>query len=63
MYLDSENSYYTVMFTSARTARDNGYSLMTTKMVELAKTQDGSLGVDSVREDVVLSHIKELKLL
>jgi len=56
MYLDSENSYYAIIFTSVRTAGDNGYSLIATKMVELAKTQNGFLGVDSVREDVVLSH-------
>jgi heme-degrading monooxygenase HmoA len=52
MYLNNENSYYAVIFTSVRTSGDHGYSLMATKMVELAKIQDGFLGVDSAREDV-----------
>jgi heme-degrading monooxygenase HmoA len=52
MYLNNENSYYAVIFTSVRTTGDNGYNLMATKMVELAKTQEGFLGVDSAREDV-----------
>lgn len=52
MYLDDEKSYYAVIFTSVRANGDPGYSVMATKMVELAKIQDGFLGVDSAREDI-----------
>lgn len=44
--------YYAVIFTSHRTAGDNGYGKMADKMVELAKKQLGFLGVESARESV-----------
>ena len=44
--------YYAVIYTSHRTAGDNGYGEMTGKMVELASKQPGFLGVESAREGV-----------
>jgi len=44
--------YYAVIFTSIRTAGDNGYAAMANRMVELAAQQDGFLGIESAREDV-----------
>jgi heme-degrading monooxygenase HmoA len=42
--------YYAVIFTSLRTADDNGYPAMSEAMVMLAATQPGFLGIESVRE-------------
>ena len=42
-----EPPYYAVIFSSIR--RDNGYTQMAEKMVELASQQPGFLGVESVR--------------
>ncbi len=44
--------YYAVIFTSTRTEGDNGYSKMADKMVELAKQQDGFLGIESARDEL-----------
>lgn len=44
--------YYAVIFTSIRTDGDNGYEAMATEMDELAKQQDGFLGVESARNDI-----------
>ena len=44
--------YYAVIFTSARTAVDQGYDEMAQKMEELAKNQPGYLGLESAREEV-----------
>lgn len=44
--------YYAVIFTSTLTTDTEGYNEMGQKMVELAKKQDGFLGIDSAREDV-----------
>lgn len=44
--------YYAVIFTSKMSKDTIGYSSMAEKMVELAKEQDGFLGVESAREDV-----------
>ncbi|MCW8883106.1 MAG: antibiotic biosynthesis monooxygenase [Sedimenticola sp.] len=44
--------YYAVIFTSLRTEGDNGYGAMATKMIELASTQPGFLGIESAREEV-----------
>lgn len=41
--------YYAVIFTSQRTAEDQGYGLMADRMVELAASQPGFLGVESTR--------------
>ena len=42
--------YYAVIFTSIKTDNDNDYKEMAKKMLELAKQQDGFLGVESARE-------------
>ena len=42
--------YYAVIFTSRRTAVDDGYGAMGDRMVELASQQPGFLGVESVRD-------------
>ena len=41
--------YYAVIFTSTRTAVDEGYGAMAYRMVELAAQQPGFLGVESTR--------------
>lgn len=44
--------YYAVIFTSIRTEGDNGYEEMADRMVELAKQQDGFLGMESARNEI-----------
>jgi heme-degrading monooxygenase HmoA len=44
-----EPPYYAVIFTSTRTAIDDGYGAMSERMVELAAQQPGFLGVESAR--------------
>jgi len=44
--------YYAVIFTSTRTAGDNGYSSTANRMLELAQQQSGFIGVEAAREDV-----------
>lgn len=44
-----EPPYYAVIFTSQRTAGDEGYGDMGERMVALAAQQPGFLGVESVR--------------
>jgi len=44
--------YYAVIFTSLRTAGDNGYDQTAQRMVELASTQPGFLGVESARDSL-----------
>ncbi len=41
--------YFAVIFTSRRTAVDDGYGAMADRMVELASQQPGFLGVESAR--------------
>jgi heme-degrading monooxygenase HmoA len=41
--------YYAVIFSSLRTSGDSGYGQTAERMVELAKTQPGYLGVESAR--------------
>ncbi len=43
--------YYAVVFSSQRTDGDNGYGQMAARMVELAASQPGFIGVESVRGD------------
>jgi heme-degrading monooxygenase HmoA len=45
-----EPPYYAVIFTSQRTAVDDGYDAMGDRMVQLASQQPGFLGVESVRD-------------
>lgn len=47
-----EPPYYAVIFSSVRTEGDNGYAEMADRMVELARQQDGFLGVESARNEV-----------
>lgn len=42
--------YYAVIFTSLRTEGDNGYGEMADRMVELANTMPGFLGIESARD-------------
>jgi heme-degrading monooxygenase HmoA len=42
--------YYAVIFTSRRTAGDQGYGAMAEEMVRLAAAQPGFLGVESARD-------------
>jgi len=44
--------YYVVIFTSVRTEGDQGYAEMADRMVELARQQDGFLGVESARNEI-----------
>ena len=54
--------YYAVIFTSERTEEDSGYSNMSDRMIELAKEQNGFLGIESAREEVgiTVSYWKDL---
>ncbi|GMM87443.1 antibiotic biosynthesis monooxygenase family protein [Vibrio fortis] len=47
-----EPPYYAVIFTSTRTDGDKGYGEMANRMLELAESHDGFLGVESAREEV-----------
>jgi heme-degrading monooxygenase HmoA len=47
--------YYAVIFTSIRTEGDNGYAEMSGIMIELARQQEGFLGVESARNDIGLT--------
>jgi heme-degrading monooxygenase HmoA len=55
--------YYAVIFSTYRTEGDNGYSAMAERMEELAKTQPGFLGIESVREEmgITVSYWKDLE--
>lgn len=44
--------YYAVIFTSIRTATDEGYGQMAERMEELARQQKGFLGIESARNDI-----------
>lgn len=57
-----EPPYYAVVFTSERTEGDNGYAEMADRMVELAREQDGFLGVESVRNElgITVSYWRDL---
>ena len=43
--------YYAVVFTSRRTDGDDGYGATADRMMELAATQPGCLGVETVRDE------------
>jgi len=45
----ADTPYYAVIFTSLRTAGDQGYAEAAERMVELAREQPGFLGVESAR--------------
>jgi len=44
--------YYAVIFTTLRTDIDDGYEDTSLKMEELAKQQDGYLGIESARNEL-----------
>ncbi|MBC7400476.1 MAG: antibiotic biosynthesis monooxygenase [Mucilaginibacter sp.] len=44
--------YYAVIFTSIRTEGNNGYAAMADAMDELAKQQEGYLGIESARDEI-----------
>jgi heme-degrading monooxygenase HmoA len=44
--------YYAVIFTSVRTEGNNGYAAMADAMDELAKQQEGYLGIESARNEI-----------
>lgn len=54
--------YYAVIFSSVRTEEDNGYAAMSDRMVELAKQQDGFIGVESARNElgITVSYWRDL---
>jgi len=54
--------YYAVIFTSLRREGDQGYGEAADRMVELASTQPGFLGIEAVRETlgVTVSYWKDL---
>ena len=54
--------YYAVIFTSLRTASDDGYAAMAEEMEQLASAQPGFLGTDSARSDlgITVSYWKSL---
>ena len=58
-----ELPYYAVIFTTKRTEINDGYSEMAVKMMELAKIQDGFLGVESARNEIgiTVSYWKDLE--
>ena len=45
-----EPPYYIVAFAAQRTEGDNGYGAMAEKIVELAKSQPGYLGIETTRD-------------
>ena len=55
--------YYAVIFTSLRTAVDEGYGDMAERMVALAAQQPGFLGVESARDGlgITVSYWKDLE--
>jgi heme-degrading monooxygenase HmoA len=47
--------YYAVIFTSLRTAEDDGYQAAAERMLALASTQPGFLGFESARQEIGIS--------
>ena len=58
-----EPPYYAVIFTSNRTAVEEGYEETAALMVELARQQPGFLGVESVRDGlgITVSYWRDLE--
>jgi heme-degrading monooxygenase HmoA len=44
--------YYAVIFTSERSSETEGYEDTANRMLELARKQDGFLGIESARENI-----------
>ncbi len=55
--------YYAVIFSSLRTAGDDGYGAMSDRMLELVARQPGFLGVESAREGlgITVSYWQDLE--
>lgn len=55
--------YYAVIFTSVRTEVEQGYAEMANLMVDMAKQQEGFLGVESARNEIgiTVSYWKDLQ--
>lgn len=55
--------YFAVIFTSIRTEGDNGYALMSDKMLVLARMQEGFLGYESARDEtgITISYWRDLE--
>lgn len=55
--------YYAVIFTSVRTKVEQGYAEMANLMVDMAKQQEGFLGVESARNEIgiTVSYWKDLE--
>jgi heme-degrading monooxygenase HmoA len=55
--------YYAVIFSSFRTVIDDNYAEMADKMVELAKLQDGFLGIEFARNElgITVSYWRDLE--
>jgi heme-degrading monooxygenase HmoA len=51
--MNPKEPYYAVIFTSTRTPVEEGYDGASRRMVELAATQPGFLGVESARDSGV----------
>lgn len=58
-----EPPYYAVIFTSERTALEEGYEETASRMVALAKEQPGFLGMESSRTEIgiTVSYWKDLE--
>ena len=50
-----EPPYYAVIFTSLRTEVDEGYNDMAVEIQELAKQQDGFLGLESAHNELAIT--------
>jgi heme-degrading monooxygenase HmoA len=55
--------YYAVIFTSVRTDVNDGYANTACRMLELAKEQDGYLGIESAKQEIgiTVSYWKDLE--
>ena len=49
---DTFKPYYAVIFTSVKADGDNNYEDVAKRMVELAATQEGFIGVESARNEI-----------
>jgi len=47
-----QTPYYAVIFTSTRTEGDRGYEAMAEEMDQMAKLQEGYLGIESARNEL-----------
>jgi len=61
--MSNKTPYYAVIFTSTRTEGDNGYAEMAEQMEDLAKQQEGYLGIESAKSEVgiTVSYWKSLE--